>query len=74
MLLALYSRAMESRSKEPHLRDPVAEEALSRIDYDFEQFKPNSMETLQVVLRAKQLDLWTTEFIFGSMASRYYGN
>jgi O-methyltransferase involved in polyketide biosynthesis len=63
MLLALYSRAVESRKKDPLLRDPLAEAAVERIDYDFERTKPRSLEALQVVLRAKQLDLWTSEFL-----------
>ncbi len=63
MLLALYSRAMESRSKDPFLRDPMAEEAVKRIDYDFERTKTSYVESLQVVLRARQLDLWTEAFL-----------
>jgi O-methyltransferase involved in polyketide biosynthesis len=46
MLLALYSRAMESRSKDPLLRDTMAEEAVERIDYDFERTKPSRVESL----------------------------
>ncbi len=61
LLLALYSRALESRSKDPLLLDPMAEAAIGRIDYDFERTKPNHVESLQVVLRSKQLDLWTEE-------------
>lgn len=63
MLLALYSRALESRSEDPFLRDPWAEAAVERIDYDFEKTKPNKIEALQVVLRARQLDLWTSEYL-----------
>jgi O-methyltransferase involved in polyketide biosynthesis len=63
MLLALYSRAMESRSKDPLLRDTMAEEAIERIDYDFSRTKTNSIESLQVVLRSLQLDRWTSEFL-----------
>jgi O-methyltransferase involved in polyketide biosynthesis len=63
MLLALYSRAMESRSKDPLLRDTMAEEAVERIDYDFERTKPSRVESLQVVLRSLQLDRWTSEFL-----------
>lgn len=63
MLLALYSRAMESRSSNPLLRDIMAEEAVKWIDYDFERIKPNRVESLQVVLRSLQLDRWTAEFL-----------
>lgn len=64
MLLTLYIRALESRSKEPFLRDPMAETAIQHIDYDFEHTKPNYGESLQIVMRAKQLDLWTSDFLF----------
>jgi O-methyltransferase involved in polyketide biosynthesis len=63
MLLALYSRAMESRSKDPILQDTIAEEAIERIDYDFGRTKPSHIELLQVVLRTKQLDRWTEDFL-----------
>ena len=36
---ALYFRAMDSRSKAPFLGDSMAEEAIKRIDYDFEGIK-----------------------------------
>ena len=65
LLLALYSRARESRAKDPLLRDPMAEEAVERIDYDFEQTRPGYVEALQVVLRARQLDLWTADYLAG---------
>jgi O-methyltransferase involved in polyketide biosynthesis len=63
MLLALYSRAMESRKEAPLLRDRMAEQAIQRIDYDFGRTKTSSVESLQVVLRSLQLDRWTAEFL-----------
>jgi O-methyltransferase involved in polyketide biosynthesis len=63
MLLALYSRALESRKEAPLLRDTMAEKALERIDYDFERTKPSHVESLQVVLRSLQLDRWAGEFL-----------
>jgi O-methyltransferase involved in polyketide biosynthesis len=63
MLLALYSRARESRKEAPLLRDTMAEEAIERIDYDFGRTKPSYVESLQVVLRSLQLDRWTAEFL-----------
>ena len=39
LLVTLYIRALDSRSKNPLLHDTAAEEAVSRIDYDFEKLK-----------------------------------
>lgn len=39
MLLTLYPRAIQSKWKNPILRDPWAEEAIKHIDYDFKTFK-----------------------------------
>ncbi len=39
MLITVYARSLESRSKDPVLQDPWAEEAINRIDYDFEKLK-----------------------------------
>lgn len=60
---ALYFRAMDSRSKAPFLGDSMAEEAIKRIDYDFEGIKAGYFGALQVVVRAKQLDVWTADFL-----------
>jgi O-methyltransferase involved in polyketide biosynthesis len=65
MLIALHSRAMESRSAHPLLRDTMAEEAIGRIDYDFARTRPSRIESLQVILRSLQLDRWTNEFLHG---------
>lgn len=60
LLATLYARALESRSHDPILRDEMAEDAIHRIDYDFEHLK---VDTLSIAIRAKQFDLWTTEFL-----------
>ncbi len=60
LLATLYARALESRSPNPILRDEMAEEAVRRIDYDFERLK---VDTLSIAMRAKQFDLWTSEYL-----------
>jgi O-methyltransferase involved in polyketide biosynthesis len=62
-LIPLYGRALESRSKDPVLRDEAAEEAVRRIDYDFGRLKLRKVEPLAVAIRAKQFDLWTSEYL-----------
>jgi len=63
LLATLYARALESQSKDPTLRDPAAEEAIRRIDYDFAKFKMSSTDILGIVSRAKLFDLWTEEYL-----------
>lgn len=60
LLATLYARALESRAQNPILRDPMAEDTVRRIDYDFARLK---VDTLSIAMRAKQFDLWTTEFL-----------
>ena len=62
-LITLYARALESRSKDPVLLDEAAEEAVRRIDYDFGRLKLRKVEPLSIAIRAKQFDLWTTEYL-----------
>ena len=65
-LVTLYLRAYESRSPRPILGDHAAAEAVERIDYDFKRVHraavPWSNQYL-VVLRAKKLDDWSTDFL-----------
>src|SRR6185436_3460946 len=67
LLATLYARALESRSPDPILRDPLAEEAVRRIDYNFERLK---VDTLSIAIRAKQFDLWTTDRVPGGSPGR----
>ncbi len=60
LLATLYARAKESQSPNPILRDEMAEEAIRRIDYDFEHLKP---DVLSIAMRAKLFDNWTNEFL-----------
>jgi len=63
MLVTLYGRALESQSKDPILRDPVAEEAIRRIDYDFRHLKVRWNDILAIAARAKMFDLWAAEYL-----------
>lgn len=69
MLITLYSRALHSRSKDPLLRDPWAEQAVDNIDYDFGSIKLSRVEPLAVAIRAKQFDTWVGEWISGNPES-----
>jgi len=63
MLITLYGRALESRSKDPVLQDKWAEEAINRIDYDFGKLKVREINALSIAIRAKNFDLWTTQYL-----------
>jgi methyltransferase (TIGR00027 family) len=65
MLVTLYHRAMDSRTKPSILRDHAAAEAIDRIDYNFNQLvmRATSGDRYMVVLRAKQLDEWAVDFL-----------
>ncbi len=63
LLIPLYFRALDSRSKNPILHDTAAEDAVSRIDYDFRKVKLPKSSALALVIRAKQLDRWTAAFL-----------
>ncbi len=63
LLITLYARALHSRSKDPVLRDPWAEEAISRIDYDFGKLNVRELNALSIAIRAKNFDLWTAQYL-----------
>ena len=63
MLISLYSRALHSRSEKPLLRDPWAEKAIEKVDYNFSSIKINKVEPLAIAIRAKQFDIWVSDWI-----------
>ena len=63
LLVTLYARAMESRSANPILKDPSAEDVVERLDYPFGALKLHKDDQLRFVMRAKLLDTWTVEFL-----------
>jgi O-methyltransferase involved in polyketide biosynthesis len=62
LLITLYAKALDYRSKRPILGDKAADELARSIDYDFAKFKDLDNGTL-TVMRAKQYDDWIREFI-----------
>ncbi len=69
LFISLYSRAVHSRSEHPLLRDPWAEEAIQKVDYDFAAIKINHVEPLAIAIRAKQFDIWVSDWIDKNPAS-----
>jgi len=63
MLVTLYGRALETDETDPLLRDPAAQEAVRRIDYDFEGLNVKWNDRLAIAARAKVFDLWVEEFL-----------
>lgn len=65
MLVTLYLRAVESRSKNSILGDNIAAEIVDRIDYDFAGQVPRGGRgnRFMVALRAKRLDQWADAFL-----------
>jgi O-methyltransferase involved in polyketide biosynthesis len=62
LLIPLYGRAVESRRNEAVLRDPVAEDLVAAIDYDFARFDGLPM-LLGTVLRTSLFDRWVAAFL-----------
>jgi len=62
MLITLYARALDSRSRHSILSDEKASEIVNAIDYDFEKLKGLGNGSVMVA-RARQIDEWLTEFL-----------
>lgn len=62
LLIPLYARALDSRSRHPILGDKKADEMVRAIDYDFERLSTIGNRTVLVV-RAKEIDRLTREFL-----------
>jgi len=62
LLLPLYAKALDSRSKHPILGDVKADEMVRAIDYDFEKLHRFGNGNVMVV-RARQIDEWVREFL-----------
>ncbi|MEV4115743.1 class I SAM-dependent methyltransferase [Nonomuraea sp. NPDC049695] len=65
MLITLYLRAWESRSKDSILRDHVAAQIVDHIDYDFSKLmmRGGAGNRFLLALRARQLDEWAADFL-----------
>lgn len=64
LLLTLYAKSLDSRSRRSLLHDRAAENILKKINYDFERFDRFS-KTI-VVIRAKHFDCWLNYFLQSS--------
>jgi O-methyltransferase involved in polyketide biosynthesis len=62
LLITLYAKAFDNRSKHPILHDTKADEIAAQIDYDFAKLDDFDHGNL-TVLRAKQLDEWLRAFL-----------
>ena len=56
MLATLHLRALDNRSPEPVLHDRWADDAVSRVDYDFTRFGMRATNAISVAIRAKAID------------------
>jgi O-methyltransferase involved in polyketide biosynthesis len=66
LLVTLYLRACESRLERPILGDTAAAEAVEKIDYNWSRMRLGAgpwANQFLVALRAKQLDVWTADFL-----------
>ncbi len=63
LLITLYCKALHSRSPAPILRDPWAEEAIDRIDYDFGRLGVGESRALSIAVRARKFDLLASAFL-----------
>ena len=62
LLIPLYAKALDSRSKNSILKDRKADEIVRSLDYDFANLEGLGVNNLLVV-RAKQFDDWVKEFL-----------
>jgi O-methyltransferase involved in polyketide biosynthesis len=62
-LATLYGRALDARKVKPILGDPTAEDAVSRIDYDFGKFKIDDKMAFSIATRARLFDDVAREFL-----------
>ena len=63
LLIPLYAKALDSRSKNSILHDRKADEIVRSIDYDFGKFQESFGHGNIMVVRARQLDEWVKEFL-----------
>ncbi|HSB67340.1 MAG TPA: class I SAM-dependent methyltransferase, partial [Anaerolineales bacterium] len=59
----LYLRATEARKPDPILKDSHAVQLVDEIDYDFSRFKLNPLDQVAAILRVRQFDRLTQDFI-----------
>ena len=62
LLITLYAKAIDNRSKNPVLHDAKADQLVGMTNYDFTKLNSWGNDNL-IVVRAKQYDDWIQEFI-----------
>ena len=68
-LSTLYGKALDNRAEHPILGDKFADEAVRRIDFDFEALHLPQGGAVTLPMRAKHLDGWTREFLAANLES-----
>lgn len=63
LLVSLHAKALDSASARPVLDDRSAAAVADRLDYDYTQLRVRTDDAIAVVIRAKQLDDWTAQFL-----------
>ena len=59
LLITLYAKAMDNRATPSILHDALADDAIRRIDYDFERFGLSGLGIRGLALRSRVIDHWT---------------
>jgi O-methyltransferase involved in polyketide biosynthesis len=63
MLTTLYVRAAEAALPNPLLLDKSAQTMVEQIDYDFSRLKLNKLDQVSTILRVRQFDRYTQDFL-----------
>jgi O-methyltransferase involved in polyketide biosynthesis len=63
LLITLHAKAVESRSPKSLLKGRFADQALARLDYDFNPLDLGPDGAISMAMRAKAFDDWTKAFI-----------
>ncbi len=56
--MTIYGKALDDRTEDPISGDRFADEALQKIDFDFEKLKPARGREISLPVRAKHIDGW----------------
>jgi O-methyltransferase involved in polyketide biosynthesis len=62
-LSTIYGKALDARAEHPILGDTFADEAVRRIDFDFDKLAVAGDAVITLPFRAKSFDDWTREFL-----------
>jgi O-methyltransferase involved in polyketide biosynthesis len=63
LLLPLYIRATESRRPDAIVKDLMVENLIDSLDYDFSEFKFDKDDQVGIILRVRQFDLFSRDFL-----------